>query len=177
VNLKSLIGALITIAGVSPVLAQSGNSINPPTTPQTAPMTASEQKNLDMVLKWWREVIEAHHTELAETYQAEDYIQHNPNVPTGRAAFIKLFSGVPPTNPMPEHLTHPPVIEGAKGEFVWLVFEDDAKDPHAYSPISLPIPDCLKPPKGAAASKTSKQLIHTVPTRATRITRVGRQWA
>lgn len=129
-NLKSLIGALITMAGVSPVLAQSGNSINPPTTPQTAPMTASEQQNLDLVLKCWREVIEAHHTELAEKYLAEDYIQHNPNVPTGRAAFIKLFTGVPPTNPMPEHLTRPPVVEGAKGDFVWLVFEDEAKDPH-----------------------------------------------
>ena len=35
----------------------------------------------------------------------------------------------------------------------------------AYSPISLPMPDCLKPPKGAAASKTSKQLTHTVPAR------------
>lgn len=33
----------------------------------------------------------------------------------------------------------------------------------AYSPISLPIPDCLKPPKGAAASKTSKQFTQTVP--------------
>jgi len=93
VNLKWLIGAVISVASISPMLAQSGNSINPPTTPQTAPMTASERKNLDMVLKLWREVIEAHHTELAETYLAEDYIQHNPNVPTGRAAFIKLFSG------------------------------------------------------------------------------------
>src|ERR1700756_2247083 len=34
---------------------------------------------------------------------------------------------------------------------------------NAYSPISLPMPDCLKPPKGAAASKTSKQFTQTVP--------------
>jgi predicted SnoaL-like aldol condensation-catalyzing enzyme len=130
VNLKWLIGAVISVASISPMLAQSGNSINPPTTPQTAPTTASEQKNLDMVLKLWREVIEAHHTELAETYLAEDYIQHNPNIPSSRDAFIKLFSGVPPTNPMPGHLAHPPVVQGAKGDFVWLVFEDEAKYPH-----------------------------------------------
>jgi len=28
----------------------------------------------------------AHHVELAPKYQAEDYIQHNPNIATGRAA-------------------------------------------------------------------------------------------
>jgi predicted SnoaL-like aldol condensation-catalyzing enzyme len=130
VNLKALTFALIALASTSPMLALSSSSINPPTTPQIAPMTAAEQQNLDMVLKWWREVIEAHHTELAGAYQAEDYIQHNPNIPTGRAAFIQMISGMPPTNPMPEHLVHPPVVDGAKGDFVWLVFEDEAKDPH-----------------------------------------------
>jgi predicted SnoaL-like aldol condensation-catalyzing enzyme len=130
VNLKALSGALMVMASIAPMLAQSGSSINPPTTPQTAPMNAFEQKNLDMVLRWWREVIQAHHTELAEKYLAEDYIQHNPNVPTGRAAFIKVFSGIPPTNPIPEKLARPPVVEGARGDFVWLVFEEEAKDPH-----------------------------------------------
>ena len=107
--------------------------INPPTATQTATMTAGEQRNLDMVLNWWREVIDAHHTELAEKYQAEDYIQHNPNIPTGRAAFVKVFSGIPPVNPIPEHLLQPPVVKGARGDFVWLVFEDVAMDPRDSS--------------------------------------------
>jgi predicted SnoaL-like aldol condensation-catalyzing enzyme len=130
VKLKALTCALVAMASTSSMLALSSNSINPPTTPQTAPMTMAEGQNLDMVLKWWREVIEAHHTELAGAYQAEDYIQHNPNIPTGRAAFIQMISSMPPTNPMPEHLVHAPVVAGAKGDFVWLVFEDEAKDPH-----------------------------------------------
>src|SRR5580658_6412402 len=130
VNLKSLSGGLMVMASIAPMLAQSGSSINPLTTFQTAPMNVSEQQNLNMVLQLWREVIQAHHTELAEKYLAEDYIQHNPNVPTGRAAFLKVFSTVPPTNPIPEKLTRPPVVEGARGDFVWLVFEDEAKDPH-----------------------------------------------
>ena len=128
-NLKALSGALIAMVSIAPMLAQSSSSINPLTTPQTAPMNVSEQQNLNIVLQLWREVIEAHHTELAEKYLAEDYIQHNPNVPAGRAAFLKMFSGVPPTNPIPEKLTRSPVLEGAKGDFVWLVFEDEAKDP------------------------------------------------
>ena len=134
-NLKALSGVLMVMASIAPMLAQSGSSINPPTTPQTAPMNATERQNLEMVLQLWREVIQAHHTELAEKYLAEDYIQHNPNVPTGRAAFIKVFSSVPPTNPIPEKLTRPPVVEGARGDFVWLVFEEEAKDPHDPSKI------------------------------------------
>ncbi len=56
----------MVMASIVPMLAQSDSSINPLTTLQTAPMNVSEQQNLNMVLQWWREVIEAHHTELAE---------------------------------------------------------------------------------------------------------------
>src|SRR5215470_221618 len=57
-------------------LPLSAESVNPPTRPQTAPMTAQEKKNLDMVMTWWLEVLYAGHFELAPKYQAEDYIQH-----------------------------------------------------------------------------------------------------
>jgi hypothetical protein len=48
--------------------------------------------NKRLVYDFWREVFEAGHMDLAEKYMAEGYIQHNPNVPTGRAAFIEFFS-------------------------------------------------------------------------------------
>jgi predicted SnoaL-like aldol condensation-catalyzing enzyme len=126
-KLKILTGMSVLAAGIIPVSAES---INPPTTPQTAPMNAKESKNLDMVLNWWREVLRARHAELAEKYQAEDYIQHDPNVPTGRAAFAKFFSSFgPPINPIPATLSPSPVVKGAKGDFVWLIFEHENKDP------------------------------------------------
>ena len=124
-----LLAFVLFAANGSRAYALSGKSINPATLPQTAPMTAAEQKNLDIVLAFWREIIEAHHTELADRYLAEDYIQHNPNVPTGRAAFIKAFSNRAPTQPMPDRLAQPPVIRGARGDFVWLVFENEAMHP------------------------------------------------
>jgi len=40
-------------------------------------MTAAEQKNLAMVLDWWREVIQSRHTELVSKYAAEDLIQRH----------------------------------------------------------------------------------------------------
>jgi len=111
----------------------AAESINPPTKPQTSPaMTAKEKANLEHVLNWWREVIEGGHLELTANYQAEDYIQHNPNVPTGRAAFVDFFRNVvkvQPKNPIPAELARPPVVAGAKGDFVFLVFEQESKHP------------------------------------------------
>jgi predicted SnoaL-like aldol condensation-catalyzing enzyme len=93
-------------------------------------MTPAEEKNLAFVLQWWREVVESRHTELAVNYAAEDFIQHNPNIPTGRAALLKFFQSLGPAiNPIPDQLIHPPVVDGAKGDFVWLVFEHEGKDP------------------------------------------------
>jgi len=124
----------ILLLGLALASIGAAESINPATIPQTAPMTASEKKNLDMVLTWWREVIQGRHMELAEKYQAEDYIQHNPNIPTGRAAFVKFFSSMgAPVNPIPAKLTNEPVVKGAKGDFVWLIWEREAKDPRDAS--------------------------------------------
>jgi predicted SnoaL-like aldol condensation-catalyzing enzyme len=110
-------------------------SINPPTSSQTAPMGAQEKKNLDMVLTWWREVIFAGHVELTQKYQAESYIQHNPNIDTGQAAFVAYFKRLrpQPMNPIPATMTRMPVVMGAKGDFVWLIWESEDKDPRDAS--------------------------------------------
>jgi predicted SnoaL-like aldol condensation-catalyzing enzyme len=108
-------------------------SINPPTKPQTSPaMNAKEKANLDMVLEWWRVVIEGGHLDETGKYQAVDYIQHNPNLPTGQAAFVNFFKnvlGLKPKDPIPAKLANPPVVAGAKGDFVFLVFEQESKHP------------------------------------------------
>ena len=115
-------GLLVAFTSVA-MLAQAGG------------MTTKEKANLKFVLDWWREVIMARHHDLTPKYQAENYIQHNINVPTGRAGFVKFFSalpppfGGPPINPIPAKLEPAPVISFAKGDFVVLIWERDAKDP------------------------------------------------
>jgi predicted SnoaL-like aldol condensation-catalyzing enzyme len=125
-----LAAVLVLALGPASLLAQS---INPPTKPQTSPaMTAQEKANLEMVLNWWREVIQGGRMELSAKYQAEDYIQHNPNVPTGRAAFVNFFQNVvkvQPKNPIPAKLDPAPVMTAARGDFVMLIFETEQKDP------------------------------------------------
>jgi len=130
-GVKAIAGALLLLTGMG---RMSAESINPPTTPQTAPMTAQEKKNLDWVLNWWREVLDGGHVELSSKYQAEDYIQHNPNVNTGRSGFVEFFTKIrKPKNPIPDKLTNPPVVAGAKGDYVWLIFEAEQKDPRDAS--------------------------------------------
>jgi predicted SnoaL-like aldol condensation-catalyzing enzyme len=97
---------------------------------QSSTMTPAEQANLKFVLDWWREVLEGRHLDLTSKYQAENYIQHNINVPTGRQGFVTFFSRLgPPINPIPAKLMNPPVVQFAKGDFVALIFEREAKDP------------------------------------------------
>ena len=52
--------------------------------------------NKKLVFDFWRVVLQAHHVDRTPEYLAESYIQHNPNVATGRAAFMVFFSQFPP---------------------------------------------------------------------------------
>lgn len=105
-----------------------------PTTPVTLPMNASERANLQLVRDWWRTVIWSGHLEFVPKFQAENYIQHNAEISTGRAAFLKVFSvGNKPTNPIPDKTDEIVPLAGARGDFAWMMREykkDDAADPH-----------------------------------------------
>ena len=51
--------------------------------------------NKKLVFDFWRIVLAAHHVDRAPEFLAESYIQHNPNVATGRAAFVEFFGQFP----------------------------------------------------------------------------------
>ncbi|MEP7267544.1 MAG: hypothetical protein ABI844_07930 [Saprospiraceae bacterium] len=48
-------------------------------------------QNKRLVYDMWREFLEAGHFEFVEKYFTPTYIQHNPNVPTGRQALVDFF--------------------------------------------------------------------------------------
>ncbi len=85
--------------------------------------------NKRLVYDFWREVFEARHMELAEKYMAESYIQHNPNVPTGRAAFVDFFSKLSKPKPIEPRVKAPLVAIVAEGDLVVLSFVSERKDP------------------------------------------------
>ena len=94
-------------------------------------------RNKRFVYDFWREVFEAAHMDLAPKYMAETYIQHNPNVPTGRQAFIDFFSKVRKPAAIEQRVKAPLVAMLADGDLVVMAFAreyPDPKDPsHKYT--------------------------------------------
>jgi len=86
--------------------------------------------NKRLVYDFWREVFEGGHMEFAERYMAEGYIQHNPNVPTGRTAFIDFFSKNVSPGAIQPRVKAPLVAILADGDLVVLAFAREASDPN-----------------------------------------------
>ncbi len=85
--------------------------------------------NKRLVYDFWREVFEGGHMELADKYMAESYIQHNPNVPTGRKAFVDFFSKFAKPKPIESRVKAPLVAVTADGNLVILSFVRELPDP------------------------------------------------
>lgn len=87
--------------------------------------------NKRLVYDFWRKVLEAGHMDLAKKYLTESYIQHNPNVPSGREGFIKYFTSFDFAEPKPiePEVKAPLVSIVAEGNLVVMSFVSERTDP------------------------------------------------
>lgn len=92
----------------------------------TDPKLAANKK---LVYDFWREVFEGGRMDSAEKYMAESYIQHNPNVATGRAAFVEFFSSRVKPRELADKVRSPLVAILAEGDLVVLAFAREGVDP------------------------------------------------
>lgn len=111
--------AIAAAAGLAVVMNSAGSA--------QGTMTPQEQQNMKAMSDWWRTVVQARHTEEANTWMSPEYIQHNPNISTGRANFVEVFSRRPRLDVKPE-ITPAPIVEFAKGPYVLWMVEREAKD-------------------------------------------------
>ena len=103
-----------------------------PAADQEALLASADPKlaaNKKLVWDFWREVLEAGHMDQAERLMAEGYIQHNPNVPTGRAAFVAFFTQHVKPRPVQPRIAAPLVSIVAEGDLVILSFVHPTADP------------------------------------------------
>jgi predicted SnoaL-like aldol condensation-catalyzing enzyme len=84
--------------------------------------------NKKLVFDFWGEVFEGAHMEFADKYVAESYVQHNPNVPTGRAAFVDFFTRVRKPATIEARIKAPVVAIVAEGDYVVLSFARENVD-------------------------------------------------
>ena len=83
--------------------------------------------NKKLVFDFWREVFQTHDMTSAPKYMAEDYMQHNPNVPTGRQPFMDFFGRLP-RQPVKAEIDNL-VAMVAEGDMVVLAFKRELPDP------------------------------------------------
>lgn len=95
--------ALLTAA---PALAEKG-----------ARDLAAEEANRQLVIDFYTQVFNERDVAGASEVVADDYIQHNPTVATGKAAFVEFATGLLAANPDASGRI---VRSAAEGDLVWL---------------------------------------------------------
>lgn len=109
--------------------AQVPVTANPNHEQMLASADARLAANKRLVYDFWREVFEGGHLDLAEKYLADSYIQHNPNVPTGRGGFVEFFQRFSKPKPIESRVKAPLVSILAEGDVVILAFVSERPNP------------------------------------------------
>ena len=92
--------------------------------------TPQEQKNEELVLNLYRDVLGYHHFELASKYMAADYIQHNYTDPQGRDPLMEhLHERFPNPEPLQPEMKNKPSLVITKGDIVLMMTTRKVKDP------------------------------------------------
>lgn len=94
-------------------------------------------RNKRHVFDFWRIVYEGGHVDQAPKYMAEGYLQHNPNLPSGRETFVNFFKTARPPKPIVPYMKMPVFAIVAEGDRVSVFsarkVRDRAKPDHIYT--------------------------------------------
>ena len=98
---------------------------------QNALLASSDQKlaaNKKLVYDMYREIVQGGHAELVGKYFTPEYIQHNPNVTSGRDALADFLRGSRPARPVEPTIKLPLLNIIAEGDYVLVVNQRPEKD-------------------------------------------------
>src|SRR5271170_6714467 len=76
-----------------------------------------------------KDLLEANHWDEADKWLTPEYLQHNPNVKSGRAGVVAFFSAARKPTPVPEHLGAKVAFVNAEGDYVTVATVAELKDP------------------------------------------------
>lgn len=88
--------------------------------------------NKKLVFDMYRTIVNAGRADLADKYFTEEYIQHNPNVKSGKAALVEYIRKTRPARAIPDQITFPVISIIAEGDMVSVAtvsYEDDQERP------------------------------------------------
>jgi predicted SnoaL-like aldol condensation-catalyzing enzyme len=84
--------------------------------------------NKRLVYDMYREIVQGGHAELVEKYFTPEYIQHNPNVQSGRDALAAFLRGSRPVRPVEPTIALPLLNIIAEGDIVLVMNQRPEKD-------------------------------------------------
>jgi predicted SnoaL-like aldol condensation-catalyzing enzyme len=123
-RLRSLL-LLVTAALAAPIVPTALHAqVAPTAAPREAQLSMLESpdpklaRNKRHVFDFWRIVYEGGHVEEAEKYMAPEYLQHNPNLPSGRQTFVDFFRKQRPPKPVLPYLKMPVIAIVAERDLV-----------------------------------------------------------
>jgi len=85
-------------------------------------------RNKQLVYDFWRIVYEAGHMERAAEFMTPEYVQHNPNVESGRDAFVATMSKARPSRPVPPVSRFPIINIIAERDIVMVMWARKVRD-------------------------------------------------
>jgi predicted SnoaL-like aldol condensation-catalyzing enzyme len=132
IPIKFLAGCALALCALSATHAQV-----PPVgvEDQLAQLKSHDPKlaaNKKLVYDMYRAIVQGGHYEMAEQFFTPGYIQHNPNVASGRDALVTFIKGSRPVRPIPPQLTFPLISIVAEGDMVMVATvttEEDQDNP------------------------------------------------
>jgi predicted SnoaL-like aldol condensation-catalyzing enzyme len=115
------------------VLSIAHAQVPPAASPDQLSMLRSDDpilaRNKRLVFDFWRIVFEGGHMDKAPQYMTESYIQHNPNVTSGRAAFIATIGKVRKPKPVAPLIKVPVVSITAERDIVTVATVRKVRNP------------------------------------------------
>jgi predicted SnoaL-like aldol condensation-catalyzing enzyme len=126
---NTLLCCLLVIAGLSAAHAQAPPVAAPD---QLALLRSPDPKlaaNKKLVFDMYRSIVNAGRTDLAEKFFTKSYIQHNPNVASGRDALVEYIKKTRPVTPIPDTIGFPVISIMAEGDLVLVASVEYVNDP------------------------------------------------
>lgn len=121
-----MIAGFFTVAGVGFAQEPVVGVANPESLFKDA--NAKRNRNKQATLHIMKDLLQCNHWDEASKWLTARYIQHNPNVASGREGVVKFF-GTRPKTPTCDKLTTKVVAVLADGDLVTVVMPRELKDP------------------------------------------------
>jgi len=117
----------------APGLSPSGKPLAPlVVAPDQRALLSSEDpklaRNKQLVFDFWRIVYEGGHMERAAEFMTPEYVQHNPNVESGRDAFVNTIGKARPPRPVEETSRFPIIDIIAERDIVMVMWARKVRD-------------------------------------------------